>query len=253
MNTYPENESIRAFILCGGLGTRLRTVVADRPKSMANVAGVPFLQILIERLRSQKLHNIVLGTGYMAGSIETHFGTGEELGLHLQYSKENKPLGTAGAVRNAAPYLSDPALILNGDSYTEWDFDAMQTIMAAKNADLVIVLQRVDDVSRYGNVVIEGENRVVQFVEKRSLTGPGLINAGVYLLRKQIILDLPVGVSVSLERDVFPGLLARRVYGCISAGSFIDIGLPEDLRRAQTLLLPQALSTSSRDRGISFD
>ncbi len=223
---------------------------------MADVAGVPFLQILIERLRSQKVHNIILGTGYMAGSIETHFMTGEELGVHLQYSEENEPLGTAGAVRYAAPYLSDPALILNGDSYTEWDFGAMETMMAAKNADLVMVLQRVDDGARYGSVVIEGDNRVIQFAEKGSITGPGLINAGVYLLRKQIILDLPMGVPLSLEQDVFPGLLNRRVYGWIATGNFIDIGVPEDLRRAQTLLLPQALSThspSSRGHGISRD
>lgn len=254
MDTYPHHQSIRAFILCGGLGTRLRPVVADLPKSMANIAGVPFLQILIERLRSQKVRNIILGTGYMARSIETHFGTGEELGVELQYSEENKPLGTAGAVRYAAPYLSDPSLILNGDSYTEWNFDGMQTLMAAKDADLVMVLQEVDDISRYGSVVVESDHRVVQFVEKGSSTGPGLINAGVYLLRKQIILDLPERVPLSLERDVYPALLDRRVYGWIAAGNFIDIGVPDDLRRAQTLLLPQALSThppSSRGHRIS--
>jgi NDP-sugar pyrophosphorylase family protein len=253
MQPYPMDESTRAVILCGGLGTRLRPVVADRPKSMATVAGVPFLQILIERLRSQNVRDITLGTGYMAGSIESHFATGHELGVHLHYSQENEPLGTGGAVRYAADRLSDPALVLNGDSYTEWNLGAMQALMVAKNADIIMALHRVEEVSRYGNVVIENDNRVTQFDEKGSCTGPGLINAGVYLLRKQIILDLPAGTALSLERDVFPSLLDHHVYGWIAEGSFIDIGVPEDLRRAQTLLLRQAHSASSTRRNPPSD
>lgn len=240
-----ERKVISAFILCGGLGTRLRPVLNDRPKSMAFVGGVPFLQLLIERLRSQQVREIVLGTGYLAESIRGHFAEGKQLGVNLTYSEENQPLGTAGAVRNAESHLSDPTLVMNGDSYAEWDLDAIQTLMAEKRADAVMVLQRVSEVARYGSVEVEKDNRVRQFVEKGTKAGAGLINAGVYLLRKDIISNLPEGVALSLERDVFPGLLDRRVYGCIAEGSFIDIGIPEDLLRAQTLLAPLARSSAN--------
>src|SRR5450432_1909982 len=115
---------IRAFVLCGGLGTRLRSVLSDRPKSMAPIAGVPFLQLLLEDLRSQGITEAVLGTGYLAEQIEGYFGKGDQLGMGLRYSREQAPLGTGGALKLAEPLLSDPLLVLNGDSYVEWSFAA---------------------------------------------------------------------------------------------------------------------------------
>ncbi len=235
-----DHRPVRAFVLCGGLGTRLRPVLSDRPKSMALVAGVPFLQLLLQRLRSQGVEEVVLGTGYMAEQIEEFFGDGGALGLRIGYSREEAPLGTGGALKLAEPLLSDPVIVLNGDSYVEWSVAATRELFAKKAATIVMVLQAVPKVDRYGSVTIDGEGRVLEFVEKGSRTGSGLINAGVYLLQKQIVAALPSGEAVSLERDVFPKLLDGHVYGLVSEGLFIDIGIPADLQRAQTLLVPQA-------------
>ncbi|MEO5718969.1 MAG: nucleotidyltransferase family protein [Chthoniobacterales bacterium] len=226
----------RAFVLCGGLGTRLRSVVSDRPKSMALIGEVPFLQLLLQGLGAQGVREVILGTGYRADQIEDFFGNGEKLGLRLHYSREEVPLGTGGALKLAEELLSDPVVVLNGDSYVEWDLAAMADLFHKKNADIVMVLQEVPEVSRYGSVQIDGEGRVAEFVEKGSRTGPGLINAGIYLLRAEIVSGLAPGSAISLERDVFPKFLGGKFYGLVSRGIFIDIGVPADLERAQTVL-----------------
>lgn len=230
----------KAFILCGGLGTRLRTVLSDRPKSMAHVAGVPFLQLLIEKLKAEGVRELALGTGYLAEAIETYFGDGSRFGISISYSQENKPLGTGGALRNALPQLADPVLVLNGDSYVEWDLHSMEKLMYEQSADLVMVLQEVPDSARYGSAIVDPNCRITRFIEKGTNCGPGLINAGVYLLRRNIIERLPEDTKISLEQDLFPRLLGEKVYGCITAGTFIDIGIPEDLARAQTLFAARA-------------
>src|ERR1044072_219085 len=213
MSNKPERDlqssgdAVRGFVLCGGQGTRLRSVVADRPKSMALISGVPFLELLLAQLASQQISDVVLGTGYMADNIENYFGDGKQLGLRLQYSRELEPLGTGGALKLAEPLISDPVLVLNGDSYVEWGLAPMLQILDHKKADLIIALQAVDDVTRYGTVTVDHHGRVTQFVEKGAAAGPGLINAGVYLIRKQIVRDLPAGRGISLEKEVFPRLL----------------------------------------------
>jgi NDP-sugar pyrophosphorylase family protein len=235
-----EKRGIRAFVLCGGLGTRLRSVLSDRPKSMALVAGVPFLELLLRRLRAQGVTEVILGTGYKAEQIESYFGDGAQVGISIQYSRETEPLGTGGALKLAEPMLADPILVVNGDSYVELDLAKACDLLQNKDADLVMVLQQVPEVDRYGSVRIDTSKHIVEFVEKGNRTGEGLINAGVYLLRKKILEQIPSGKAVSLEREMFPGLLAGKVYGLVAGGTFIDIGVPADLERAQTLLAPQA-------------
>jgi len=210
-------------------------MLADRPKSMALISGTPFLELLLDSLRSHRIGEVILGTGYMAEKIESYFGSGNKFGLNIRYSREHEPLGTGGALKLAESLISDPVLVLNGDSYVEWSLVPMLELFTVKNADIVVVLQAVADVSRYGSVALDQDGRVTQFVEKGDAAGPGLINAGVYLLRKQIVRDLPAGTAISLEREVFPQL-DRGVYGLISTGLFIDIGIPDDWNRAQTLL-----------------
>ena len=233
----------RAFVLCGGLGTRLRSVVSDRPKSMAPVGGVPFLQLLLEDLKAQGIGEVILGTGYMADQVQAFFRRGEEFGLRVCYSREDEPLGTGGALKLAEPLLSDPIVVLNGDSYVEWNLAATRDLFAQKDASVVMILQAVPDVARYGSVTIEPAGRVTEFVEKGTRAGAGLINAGVYLVRKEIVAALPGDKAVSLERDVFPGLLHGKVYGLVSKGLFIDVGVPADLERAQTVLFAKVRAT----------
>ncbi len=238
--------AVFAFVLCGGHGTRLRPVLSDRPKSMALISGTPFLQLLLDRLRCQGVDDVILGTGYMAEKIEGYFGSGNKFAMRIRYSREDEPLGTGGALKLAEPLISDPVLVLNGDSYVEWNLNPMLGLFRTKDADIVVVLQAVADVTRYGSVALDHDGRITQFLEKGFRGGPGLINAGVYLLRKQIIRDLPTGGPISLERDVFPRLLDRGVYGLISTGFFIDIGIPDDFKRAQTLLASR-VGTASHD------
>jgi len=237
---------VRAFVLCGGQGTRLRPVLVDRPKSMALISGTPFLQLLLDRLRSQGVHDVILGTGYMAEKIENYFGSRNKLAMHVRYSKEHEPLGTGGALKLAEPLISDPVLVLNGDSYVEWKLVPTLELFTAKDADIVIVLQAVADVARYGSVALNQDGRVTEFIEKGIRAGPGLINAGVYLLRKQIVRELPARTAISLEREVFPRLLDRGVFGLVCTGLFIDIGIPEDFNRAQALFASR-VSAASQD------
>jgi NDP-sugar pyrophosphorylase family protein len=174
----------------------------------------------------------------MAEKIERYFGDGKQFALRIRYSREHEPLGTGGALKLAEPLISDPVLVLNGDSYVEWNLLPMLKLFKTKDADLVIVLQAVADVTRYGSVALDQDGRVTRFAEKGVAAGPGLINAGVYLLRKQLVCNMPAGRAISLEKEVFPYLLDRRVYGLVCTGIFIDIGIPDDLRRAQGLLTP---------------
>jgi D-glycero-alpha-D-manno-heptose 1-phosphate guanylyltransferase len=238
--------TVRAFIICGGAGTRLRPVLADRPKSMALIGGKPFLQLLLERLTSQGVNDVILGTGYMAEKIEGYFDCGSKLAMRIHYSREYEPLGTGGSLKLAEPLISDPVLVLNGDSYVEWSLVPMLELFRAKDADMVIVLHAVSDVARYGSVALDNDGRITQFLEKGLQTGHGLINAGVYLLRKQIVHEFPAGTAISLERDVFPRLLNRGVYGLVCPGLFIDIGVPDDFKRAQALLASR-VSAASHD------
>jgi NDP-sugar pyrophosphorylase family protein len=241
--------AVRAFVLCGGAGTRLRPVLADRPKSMALIGDVPFLQLLIEKLKSQGVCDVILGTGYMAEKIESCFGSGGKLAMRIRYSREHEPLGTGGALKLAEPLISDPVLVLNGDSYVEWSLVPMLALFRAKDADVVVVLHAVADVTRYGSVALDQDGRVTQFLEKGIRAGPGLINAGVYLLRKKIVRGLPAGTAISLETEVFPRLLDRGVYGLVCTGLFIDIGIPDDFKRAQALLAAR-IGAASHDSSV---
>ena len=239
------SSAIRALVLCGGQGTRIRSVLADRPKSMALISGTPFLQVLIKQLKTQGIDNVILGTGYMAEAIESYFGSGENFAMHIDYSRETKPLGTGGAIKLAESFVNDPVLVLNGDSYADWTLLPLVELLTSKNAAMVVVLQMVSDVSRFGNVVIDQNGRIVRFVEKGTSSGAGLINAGVYLLRKKIVSDLPAGIAISFEREVLPSILHLEVYGLVVHGLFIDIGVPDDLRRAQTLMASHAHHAAS--------
>src|SRR5436190_21574130 len=146
--------AVRAFVLCGGAGTRLRPVLADRPKSMALISGTPFLQLLLDRLGSQGVDDVILGTGYMAEKIESYFGSGNKRAMRIRYSSEHEPLGTGGALKLAEPLISDPVVVLNGDSYVEWSLVPMLELFRAKDADLVVVLHAVADVNRYASVAL---------------------------------------------------------------------------------------------------
>jgi len=229
-----------AAILSGGLGTRLRSVVNDRPKVMAPVAGRPFLTYLLDQLADAGIERVVLCTGYLAANVLDELGSGYR-GMRLVHSVEETPLGTGGALGKAAPLFSgETLLVLNGDSYCQCDLADFARGFAASGACAGMVLNRVPDVARFGAVVTDGASRVVEFVEKGDRQGPGWINAGIYLLPTALLEEIGGERTVSLEREIFPTLLERGLHGHRCHGAFIDIGVPEEYRRAQTFFQPRS-------------
>lgn len=226
-------SNITAFVLAGGMGTRLRSAVADRPKVLAPVLGRPFLAFLLDRLADVGIRHTVLGTGYMADAVEDAFGDAHE-GMRLSYSREPEALGTGGALRLALPQLSsDPVLVLNGDSYFSADLVAFARAFDECGARAALLRTEVPDVSRYGQVHAASDGRLRRFEEKGSAVGHGWINAGMYLFRRALLRALPKDRSVSLEKEVFPSLIGDGLYAFSQQGRFIDIGTPESYAAAE--------------------
>jgi D-glycero-alpha-D-manno-heptose 1-phosphate guanylyltransferase len=224
-----------AMILAGGLGKRLRSVVSDRPKVMALAGGVPFLELLIESLAAKGVREFVLLTGYKSQMIEEHFRQRDYGELKIHVARELEPLGTGGAVRNAAEFATQPSLLINGDTFYDADLDALFRFHLEKAGDVSLSLFRVDDVSRYGSVSMDETGRVNGFMEKTdNLAGPGLINAGLSLLSLQFIMGLPVDRAFSMERDILPAFAASgKMFGHIGNYPFFDIGTPESYQAFQ--------------------
>ncbi|MEO9307234.1 MAG: nucleotidyltransferase family protein [Nitrososphaera sp.] len=219
---------MQAVILAGGLGTRLRSTVNDRPKSMALVNGKPFLEYQIELLRKNNICDVVLSTGYMGEIIENHFGTGEKFGVSVSYVREKELLGTGGAIRNAIDILDEQFFVLNGDSMFLIDFNSMVRFHHTNNADITIALAKIHDKSRFGNVVINDHYQIIQFVEKGDSSG-GLINGGIYLFKRNSFKWKDLPNKFSIEKDFFSQVVAKnRVFGFVSDSYFVDIGVPED-------------------------
>ncbi|MGA3048810.1 MAG: nucleotidyltransferase family protein [Terracidiphilus sp.] len=235
-----------ALLLVGGMGTRLRSVLPDKPKALASVGNRSFLQLLVQQLRRQGIPRTVMCTGYRAGQIESEFGDGARWGIEIQYSREIEPLGTAGAVKLAQSKLGKVSefLVMNGDSFLE--IDLHQFIQFHRNhgglASLAVV--GVQDAGRYGTVQVNAEQKVTGFLEKAGNSGPGLVNGGIYAFDPNVFEYIPDG-QASLEKDVFPRVLSKGVFALEHRGIFIDIGTPEDYTRAQQLcdqLYDKALS-----------
>jgi NDP-sugar pyrophosphorylase family protein len=224
---------ITAVILAGGLGTRLRPVVNDRPKVLAEVCGRPFLSYLLDQLQTAGAGQAVLCTGYLGEQIEAALGDCY-CGLRLSYSQESAPLGTAGAVRAALARLgSDPVLVLNGDSFFEADLADLSGYHQRHGAQATLALARLADTRRFGRVVLAADGQVSAFEEKGARRGPGWINAGVYVLARQLLETIPAGGAVSLERECFPAWIGRGLYGYPGRGRFLDIGTPESYAEAR--------------------
>lgn len=225
---------MEAIVLAGGFGTRLREVVTDVPKPMAPVAGRPFLEILLGSLAQKGFVRVVLSLGFMAEKISSHFGS-RFAGLDLAYVVEDTPLGTGGATRLAAAACTqDHVFVFNGDTYLDLEVDLLEQQWQARRHPIVVGRQ-VPDTTRYGRLVVDGE-RITDFAEK-GIAGPGLINAGCYVLARDALAAFPLNQSFSIETDYLVPELARSVVEVfVTEGMFIDIGIPEDYARAQTLL-----------------
>ena len=239
MGTTGRLSSVSAVILAGGLGTRLRTVVVDRPKVLAPVAGKPFLTYLLDQLEKAGIHEVVLCTGYLAQQIQETFGNSYR-SLNIKYSPEQESLGTAGALRHALSLISNPiTFVMNGDSYCDVSLGALYDHHLAHRAQATVCLTNAEDSSRYGRVATDERRRITRFIEKGESYGPGMINAGIYLIDTDMIQEIPEGGQISLEREVFPLWIGREFYAyCQEHTTFIDIGTPESFKQAQRLFAP---------------
>lgn len=226
---------LEAILLVGGQGTRLRPLTISTPKPMLPVAGYACTEHQIALAQVAGIGRIILGTSYRAEVFEEYFGHGEDFGVELVYAFEDEPLGTGGAIRNAAAYLTcapnEPVIVFNGDVLTGLDIVALVQRWRDANADVALYLTRVEDPRPYGLVSTDAKGRVLEFREKP--TNPeeiisDQINAGCYVFKRSVIDLIPSDRPLSVERETFPELLEAgcMVIGVVDDGYWLDLGTP---------------------------
>lgn len=226
---------MNAFVLAGGLGSRLKPRFGDLPKALAPIGGRPFLSRQCEWLAAAGIRDVVVCAGHGAAQLRAALGDGAALGVRLAWSEEQEPLGTGGALRHAAAHLRGPALVLNGDTLAECDPWALERARWESGALGAVALFEVPDARSRGRVEVREGGRIARFVEKDDrFSGPAWVNGGVYAFSSRLWPLLPEGPS-SLERDVLPAIAAEgRLAGMRSPGTFYDIGTPEEWARAES-------------------
>jgi NDP-sugar pyrophosphorylase family protein len=225
---------MKAFVLAGGLGTRLRARFGDLPKALAPLGGRPFVLRQLQWLECHGVRDVVLCAGYGGERLKEALGDGAALKVNVSYSIEPEPLGTGGALRHARPFVDGPALVLNGDTLLSCDPWAVERTRWEAGAVGAVALYSVPDASGRGRVECEADGRVRRFIEKDpGFQGPAWVSGGLYAFSPALWRLLPEGAS-SLEFDVLPGLAAAgRLRGSRCPGEFFDIGTPEEWERAE--------------------
>lgn len=224
---------MEAIVLAGGLGSRLQEIVSDVPKPMAPVAGRPFLEFLLSFLSRRGFQRVVLSVGHLANAITRHFGSTYQ-GMDITYETETVPLGTGGATRAALERCTeDHVFVFNGDTYLDLETDEVDALWRTTR-EQIIVARQVPDTARFGRLEIRGD-RALAFGEKGA-SGPGFINAGTYVMSRDALEGFPAGTAFSLERDhLAVAAMSKGLRTFVTRGFFIDIGVPDDYRRAQLI------------------
>ncbi len=236
-----------AAVLAGGFGTRLRSVVNDRPKILAPAAGRPFVAWVLDWLARAGVETCLICGGYRAAEVHSALG-GRFADMELVHLVEATPLGTGGAIRDALEYVaSHELLVVNGDSICPAEIGTLWHVHSDRHARGTMLLATVADRSRFGAVEVGPHGEVRSFSEKSQAAGPGLINAGVYVLDRGVVEEIPPGRPCSLEREVFPRLIGQGLYGCPTSAGFLDIGVPEDYAQAPEFLARLTVHTGRRD------
>jgi len=252
---------MKGIIIAGGFGTRLRPLTNNRPKHLLPVANRPFLEYQVALLREHGVTEIVLATNYFADKIEAHFGEGDAFGVRMRYALEREPLGTAGAIRNAASLLDpDTVLVLNGDILTDFDIGAVVAFHRERGARATIALRPVERPHAFGVLDTETDGRVRRWrepseEEKKRVAAQGgektgevdYINAGIYVLEPDVIASIPADRPVSIERETYPRLLesGALVYGIAPEGYWMDMGHPEQYLLANAAVLRGLVRTEA--------
>ena len=257
---------MRALILAGGEGTRLRPLTLSTPKPVAPLVDRPVLQHQLELLARAGIHEVIFSVAYRPERVEAVFGDGRSFGVHIRYVVEQTPLGTGGAVRNALELLDERTVVLNGDVLTDVDLSSIIRLHEAERVSATILLTTVPNPAAYGLVETDALGRVRRFLEKPrpDQITTNQINAGIYVLESAVLGLMAPGINLSIERYFFPALLERgdKVLGPVHPGYWIDIGTPEKYlqvhrdilnRRLPVLLdgLPRANGFVHRDARVS--
>lgn len=232
---------MQALLLAGGLGTRLRPLTEDWPKPMAHVGNRPWLEHLIIMLKNQGIDDFVLAVKHFPEKIQHHFGNGDKWGVNIRYAVERSLLGTAGAIKNAERLLQDRFLVFNADIIQTVELQPFIGAHDRRGAQLSIMLTEVEDPSQYGVVEQDAQGRILRFVEKpRPEEAPSRrINAGIYMMEKALLADIPAGREVSIEREMFPRWIESgvNVYGHVMDGYWMDMGTAKRYRQVHRDLL----------------
>ncbi|HWE08577.1 MAG TPA: NDP-sugar synthase [Solirubrobacteraceae bacterium] len=221
---------MQALILVGGEGTRLRPLTSTVPKPVVQLVDRPFIAYMIEWLRGHGVDDVILACGFMAAGVRSVLGDGSGLGVTLRYVEEPSPLGTGGALKYAEDLLADRFFMLNGDVLTDMDLTAQLAQHEQTGARATLALMPVEDPSAYGLVRLGADMAVQEFVEKPSPeeVDTNLVNAGAYIIERDVLDEMaPAGTRISIEREVFPALVGRGLYGYAASGYWMDIGTPE--------------------------
>ena len=225
-----------AILLVGGFGTRLMPLTKNTPKPMLTVAGVPVTEHQLAMAKSAGITEIVLATSYLSEVFIPYFGDGSKWGMKIKYAVEEKPLGTGGAIRNAAQLLEsdESVVVLNGDVLSSHNVAEQIRQHEAHDADVTLHLTQVEDARAFGCVPTDGDGRVTAFLEKMENPLTNQINAGCYVFNPRIISTIPLDTVVSVERETFPQLVdsGAKVFGYLENAYWLDIGTPRALLKA---------------------
>ncbi|WP_420402531.1 sugar phosphate nucleotidyltransferase [Nisaea sp.] len=241
------SNSDQAVILVGGKGTRLSAITRSTPKPLLKVGGIPFLEHLLLRCMHYGFAQVILLSGHLHEQIDQYARdfSRRRPGISVKTISESVPLGTAGGLKQIAPHLAETFLMMNGDSIFDFPWNQLESEISS-DAIGIVGLRTIEDSSRYGSVQLDGR-KIREFAEKPAAGSNTMINGGVYYFRRQILDFIGTGPQ-SLEHDVFPPLVAaRRLDGTVKVGHFIDIGVPDDFSKAQTLV-----PAWTRELGLDF-
>lgn len=235
-------SDLQCVILVGGLGTRLRSVLPEIPKSLASIDGKPFLEYQIEWLKKQGINRFVLCTGYRADMLKNHFQSGSKWGVSIVYSHETKPLGTAGALKLAENFLSKRFLLTNGDTFCYVTLSDLINTHIKNKACLTLSIAESKNSDNYGNIITNDLGEIIYYAEKKVPGGDDIserrsVNAGYYLAEKSILQYIPKNKRYSLEKDLLPYLLTlKKTVMTFLCDKFWDIGTPERLKKFEHMV-----------------
>ena len=229
---------MKALLLMGGFGTRLRPFTITKPKALLPIVNIPFVSYQFELLRIYGINEVVLGIGYKGDEFKKILGIGKEMGLKIYLSYEKTPLGTGGAIKNAERFLKgkEPFFVFNGDILANFNLEKILNFHKEKNAFITIGMVKVSDPSSYGLIVTDDQRQIKKFIEKPKPEEivTDTINAGVYVFQPEVLDEIPEDKEVSVEKEVFPGILdkGKDMYGYIHYGYWLDVGTIDKYRKA---------------------